>query len=85
MLGKVLALAEQSVREMTIAAQQKQLTTQDIANLTKLSASLADTLGNIPMLEGLDEDEKANAQRKLLERIQSIQGAVESLIGIAGI
>ena len=84
-LGKVLALAEQSVREMTIAAQQKQLTTQDIANLTKLSASLADTLGNIPMLEGLDEDEKANAQRKLLERIQSIQGAVESLIGIAGI
>ena len=85
MLGKVVELAEQSVREMTIAAQQKQLTMQDIANLTKLSASLADTLGNIPMLEGLDEDELAAAQRNLLERIQSIHGIVERLVGIVGI
>lgn len=81
-VGKSLALAEQSLREMTIAAQQRQLTTQDIDNLTKLSSSLADTLGNIPMLEGLDEDEKANAQRLLLGRIKSIHDSIEVLVGI---
>ena len=41
-----------------------------------IQKTYADTLGNIPMLQGLDEDEKANAQRLLLGRIKSIHDSI---------